>query len=509
LSRKIFLNAALIIFLLVPGCTRSAAGPQAWRVAPKREQTAVQQRAATPEPVFPTTRARRPGEPVLSPTPDPARVLPTPRLDEEQYVVQPNDTLGIIAQRYGVSLEKLIEANTVSNPDILEVGQALTIPAPDPLPPGPDFKIIPDSELVYSPSNASFDLEGFISQQDGYLNRYTQEVDDRIYTGAQIVRRVAYENSVNPRLLLAVLEYRSGWVTRSNPPEESRDYPLLYFNNTRKGLYRQLSWTANTLDYGYYLWRVNALPSMILQDGGVVPLAGTLNAGTAGVQYLLGQFFGRDDWLSATGQDGVYATFYAMFGYPFDYTYEPLLPPDLQQPPMQLPFEPGDVWAFTGGPHVGWANGSGWAALDFAPPGPPLGCVLNEAWMVAVADGLVIRSDNGAVVQDLDGDGLEQTGWTVLYLHVDSSERVQPGTYLRAGERIGHASCEGGVSNGTHLHLARRYNGEWIPADGPLPFNLDGWISQGAGSEYDGYLVKDGVWIEAWGGGRGDNQINR
>jgi LasA protease len=109
----------------------------------------------------------------------------------------------------------------------------------------------------------------------------------------------------------------------------------------------------------------------------------------------------------------------------------------------------------------------------------------------------------------LDGDGLEQTGWTVLYLHVDSSERVKAGTYLHAGERIGHNSCEGGFSTGTHLHLARRYNGEWIPADGPLPFDLDGWISQGAGSEYDGYLVKDGVSIEAWAGRRDDNQISR
>lgn len=509
LSRKIFLYAALLIILVVSGCVRSAAGPQPWRVAPKREQTAASQRTTAPEQVVPTVRARQPGEAVLSPTPDPPRILPTPRLDEEQYVVQPNDTLGIIAQRYGVSLQKLIEANTIPNPDVLEVGQALTIPAPDPLPPGLDFKIIPDSELVYSPSNASFDMEGYISEQDGYLNHYTQELDGRTFTGAQVVRRVAFENSVNPRLLLALLEYRSGWVTHSNPPEESRDYPMQYFNASRVGLYRQLSWTANTLDYGFYSWRVNALPSMILMDGGVVPLAGTLNAGTAGVQYLLGQLYGRDDWITATGPDGVYATFYAMFGYPFDYAYEPLLPPDLQQPPMQLPFEPGVTWSFTGGPHEGWASGSGWAALDFAPPGPPGTCEIHDAWVVAVADGLIIRSDIGAVVQDLDGDGLEQTGWTVLYLHIDSSERVQPGTYLHAGDHIGHASCEGGFSTGTHLHLARRYNGEWIPADGPLPFNLDGWISQGAGSEYDGYLVKDGASIEAWAGRRDDNQISR
>ena len=85
---------------------------------------------------------------------------------------------------------------------------------------------------------------------------------------------------------------------------------------------------------------------------------------------------------------------------------------------MQLPIEAGDAWSFTGGPHGGWADGSAWAALDFAPPGDALGCVDSDAWVTAVADGVVVRSGDGAVIQDLDGDGLEQTGWVVLYMHV-------------------------------------------------------------------------------------------
>jgi murein DD-endopeptidase MepM/ murein hydrolase activator NlpD len=94
-------------------------------------------------------------------------------------------------------------------------------------------------------------------------------------------------------------------------------------------------------------------------------------------------------------------------------------------------------------------------------------------------------------------------------MHTESRDRVQPGTYLKAGERIGHPSCDGGISTGTHLHLARRYNGEWISSDRDLPFNLDGWISAGAGGEYDGYLIKDGVTVEAWVGRRSENAISR
>ena len=134
--------------------------------------------------------------------------------------------------------------------------------------------------------------------------------------------------------------------------------------------------------------------------------------------------------------------------------------------------------------------------------------------MVASAPGLILRASNGAVVQDLDlpgfpADGLEGTGWTLLYMHVESRDRVQPGTYLHPGDRIGHPSCEGGVSNGTHVHLARRYNGEWIPADQKLPFNLDGWISSGTGNEYDGNLEKAGKKLEAYAGRTDNNIISR
>jgi murein DD-endopeptidase MepM/ murein hydrolase activator NlpD len=120
-----------------------------------------------------------------------------------------------------------------------------------------------------------------------------------------------------------------------------------------------------------------------------------------------------------------------------------------------------------------------------------------------------VRTGNGAVVQDLDGDGSEQTGWTVLYMHIESRERVEAGAYLEAGERIGHPSCEGGVSTGTHLHLARRYNGEWIPADQDVPFIMDDWVSTGLGYEYDGYLERGGDSVEALEGRHPENAIER
>lgn len=158
---------------------------------------------------------------------------------------------------------------------------------------------------------------------------------------------------------------------------------------------------------------------------------------------------------------------------------------------------------------MGWGTGSAFAGIDFAPPGEEFGCYESQTPVTAAADGLVVRSGNGVVVQDLDGDGIEQTGWSLLYLHVASEGRAAEGTYLRQGDVLGYPSCEGGYSTGTHLHLARRYNGVWIPADGSLPFVLSGWTSEGAGFEYDGYLIKNGHTVEAFNGRADFNAIGR
>jgi murein DD-endopeptidase MepM/ murein hydrolase activator NlpD len=247
----------------------------------------------------------------------------------------------------------------------------------------------------------------------------------------------------------------------------------------------------------------------MLSDSSIIEVDPTINAGTAGVLNLMRYLTTSADWSWVVSETGIFYTYYELFGYPFDFAYEPMIPEDLTQPDLRLPFEDGAVWSYTGGPHGGWNTGSAWAALDFAPPGEALGCVPSEAWVVAVAPGEIVYADHGAVIQDLDVDGVWQSGWSILYMHIDTPDRVEVGTYLEAGERVGHPSCEGGFSTGTHLHIARRYNGEWIAADGDLPFVMDGWESVGYGVEYNGYLKKGEQVLEAWNGRSPRNAIQR
>ncbi len=442
---------------------------------------------------------------VSTPTPDEERVLPTPRQEATQYTVQPGDSLGVIAEQYGISVQSILQANNIQNPDVLEVGMVLNIPAPSPGAAGGAFKIIPDSEMVNGPSAVYFDIKSFIDSQNGYLETYEQDVNGIVLSGDEIVYIVSRNYSVHPRLLLALLEYQSGWVTNRNP--YNTDYPMGLLDANHWGLYRQLTWAANTLNRGYYLWRANAISTVVLNDGSVAPLDPTINAGTAAIQYFFSELDDRATWEKDSSPTGLLLTYYVFFGNPFDYAIEPLVPANLVQPPMALPFAPGQTWYFTGGPHGGWDSGSAWAALDFAPPGDNGGCLASPLWVTAVADGLVLRYSNGGLIQDLDNDGYEQTGWVILYMHIASDGSADPLDYLYTGDRVGHPSCEGGISNATHVHIARKYNGEWIAADGFLPYNLDGWISSGGSKEYDGFLTKGNVTIEAWDSASDQNQI--
>ena len=58
-------------------------------------------------------------------------------------------------------------------------------------------------------------------------------------------------------------------------------------------------------------------------------------------------------------------------------------------------------------------------ALLVAPPGNALGCVFSNEWVTAIGEGLIVRSSNGEVIQDLDGDGypevLDAFGNPILY----------------------------------------------------------------------------------------------
>jgi murein DD-endopeptidase MepM/ murein hydrolase activator NlpD len=429
------------------------------------------------------------------------------------YSSQSGDSLEAVALHFGVPVSDISSSVSLPTTGFLNPDTLLVIPNRfSQIPTTPSLQIIPDSELVYSPSAQNFDIEGYVSSQGGKLSTFREPLGNNIISGAEGIQRMAFGSSISPRMLLALIQYYTGWVQGQPKPGVDDTYPLGYHDDSYKGLYQQLRLIVRELLAGYYGWRDGTLTSLTFPDGTTLRLAPALNAGTVALQYLFSRHLNYADWLQAIDPDtGFPAIFANMFGDPWERAQEtgPLFPPDLTQPTFSLPFEVGALWAFTGGPHPAWEQQSALAALDFAPAADVSGCVESNAWVVAIASGQIVRSDDAYVVLDLDGDGFEQTGWVVLYYHIATKDRIPDRTWVNAGDHIGHPSCEGGEATGTHVHMARKYNGEWVSAGDPLPFVLSGWTAHAGSALYKGTLTKGNQTITANQTGVHESQIKR
>jgi LasA protease len=436
---------------------------------------------------------------------------PSESADSYVYRAQSGDTLSAVASRFGVESDQIVSQQVIPAEGYMSPGQVLIIPKTlgEVL---SNMPLMPDSEVIYSPSTLDFRIEAYIARTGGFLSSYEEQVDGERLSGPQVVRRVAMETSTNPRLLLAFLEYRSGWVSGQPEDEEKQIYPIGFYVPGYRGLYKELSLTAKQLNIGYYGWRQGSLTKLTFPDGSVKRLSPELNAGSVAVQFLFSKFYKPSLWEEALYEpDNLFLLYQEMFGDAWERakSVEPLLKPNVRQPELELPFMPGERWGFTGGPHKSWNTGTPPGALDFSPVTGDPPCSVSSAWVTASASGVVVRSEYDLLTLDLDGDGYEQTGWVLLFLHVADQERVPAGAQVYVDDRLGHPSCEGGNATGTHVHIARKYNGEWIPADGPMPFVLSGWELHGGSKSYQGYLIKGDGMIEANPGGPQSSVIVR
>lgn len=418
------------------------------------------------------------------------------------YYAQSGDMLSAVAARFNVSESEIISDADLTKTTLIDPGTLLVIPNRINEATTPNIQLLPDSEFVFSATGLDFDTEAYVKEQNGYLSTFRDYLGSTGWIqGYDAIDRLAIENSVNPRLLLALLEYEARWVRGQPIDLLHTDFPMGFNDYHYKGMSVQMTWAINTMSIAYYGWRAGTITYIDFPDGTRLRLDPRLNAGTVAVQYLFSKLHSQSQWAQIINPDSGFPAIYnEMFGDSWARAelVGNIFPPGLIQPPLVLPFEPGVKWSFTGGPHNGWGqispsiygqSHSVFSAIDFAPAASKPGCVPTDAWVVAAAPGLVVRSDNGVVMIDLDGDGYEQTGWDLLYLHIATKGRIPVGTYVETNDRIGHASCEGGVSTGTHLHFARKYNGEWVTADGPIPFVMSGWRVVAGTEPYKGQLV--------------------
>lgn len=453
--------------------------------------------ACAPEPANPLIAAAPTGEigePSSASTPLPIRPSYSPG-ELVDYTAQSGDTLPALALRFNTSVDEILAANPFIPREATTMPQGMPMKIPiyyRALWSSP-FQILPDQAFVDSPAAIGFNTAAFVAGQPGWLNSYRAYVGGDWKSGAELVDYVSVNYSINPRLLLVILEYQGGALTQPEPPIRKRLLGLQ--RQFWESHYLQLVLAANTLNNGYYGWRTGLLTEFEDAEGNLIRPDPWQNAGSAALQYYYSRMFTGEEYARAVSPDGLYRTYAALFGDPWADPFE-LIPGSLQQPELTLPFSEDQTWNYTGGPHTGWGTGAPFSALDFAPPSEKSGCMpaKPENFAVAMAGGLVVRSGKDGVALDLDGDGDERSGWVIFYLHLAAEGRAPLGSELKAGDKIGYPSCEGGRATGTHVHVARKYNGEWIPADSALPFIMSGWAPHNGVRAYQGTLTKGG-WV--------------
>ncbi len=424
------------------------------------------------------------------------------------YIAQNGDTLPALAARFNTTVEQIRQANPIIPTDAttMPVGFPMKIPIYYLPLWGTAYQSIPDHAFINGPPQIGFSASAFVASTNGWLKTYRVYAGGKMRSGAEMVDYVATNYSVSPRFLLAVLEYQSGALTQPDIP--SKKYMLGFPRTFYTTPYLQLVIAANTFNNGYYNWRAGELTEFELLDQTIFRPDPWQNAASVAIQYYFSRLYTGTEYYASIGPDGLARTYQALFGNPWLDTTT-IIPGSLQQPLLRFPFLPDYIWSYTGGPHTGWGSGEPFAAIDFAPASETSGCYIagNNQEVVAMADGLIVRSDIDGIMIDLDNDGDERTGWVLFYLHTATKDRIQVGQEVKTGDFVGYPSCEGGSSTGTHVHIARKYNGEWILASGPLAFNLENWVVQAGSEVYEGTLVRGPLTVTACDCGDATSQI--
>jgi len=209
--------------------------------------------------------------------------------------------------------------------------------APPPLPP-----LISDGQFVFGPDVKGFDTAAYLRRTGSSLVEYADA----------LTFWCAY-TSINPRLVLTLIEMQSGLVQRN--PNADPDRPVGY---PQPGFERQVEALTIALATAFYdhLYtygtRAERPPSpgvtipLTLGDGTPVSLPADLNSGTCAVATALAPLYNRDDWtrlFSPSHPLGFAQTYHRLFPHddPLDTSNRinapSAPPPDL----LQFPFPVG------------------------------------------------------------------------------------------------------------------------------------------------------------------------
>ncbi len=369
-------------------------------------------------------------------------------------------------------------------------------PSPTAGAPGP-APYFDDRRLAYEPGFYAQQIQAFLDTQPGTLKRQVVQVSDGRFSFAEaLVGQTSYY-SVNPKVILALLEQRSRLLSSPSPSSDQLAWALGYQgeNGNRRGLSAQIRWAVKQMLYAKRDFPGYA-PLTYADSSSTPPPPGLTMS-----EYVIARVLAptsTPDRLPAL-LAGFRETYTRLFGDPRP---APEGWPAPAAPFLSWPLEhPAAVTSFFdhGGPFLTrnaamgvttyWGrtetdiafayNGhDGW---DFAAAPPDLA--------LAAADGEVVfagNADDGCATRAVIID--HGNGYRTLYWHLARVD-AQFGEHVARGQPIGIVG-ESGCANGPHLHFGVQYLGRNTDPYGWCAATPDPWQQHPAGS------VSTWLWLD-------------
>jgi murein DD-endopeptidase MepM/ murein hydrolase activator NlpD len=381
-------------------------------------------------------------------------------------------------------------------------GLATPTPAPDtqadaagaadqltatPLAPAPFFD---DRRLTYEPGFYVPQIQAFLDTQAGPLKRQQFQVGDGRYSFAEVLVGQTSYYSINPKVILALLEQRSALLSTPNPSPDQLGWALAYQgeNGNKRGFQAQVRWAIKQMLLGKHDYPAYA--PLTYADGSSAPPP----AGMSLSEYVIARVLAptsSPDRLPKLLQ-AFQQTYARLFG-------DPRQPPT-DWPAPAAPFlawplaKPAPVTSFFdhGGPFLTrnaaagittyWGRNetdiafayNGHDGWDYAAAPPDMALAAAEGDVVFAGN----ADDNCATRAVIIDHG---NGYRTLYWHLSRID-VELGQHVPRGEPIGMIGASG-CANGPHLHFGVQYLGRNTDPYGWCGNTPDPWQQSPAGSQ--------------------------
>ncbi len=358
-----------------------------------------------------------------------------------------------------------------------------------PPPPPPRAAIIDHARFFYEPGWYAPEIQAWLETQPGPLKGLRAAIGNREHSFAEVLSSQTSLYSINPKVVLALIEQQSGLITDPAPSEDQLKFMLGYRgdNESRAGWMSQLRWAIRELHHAQRDFPER--PDLVYADESHSPLPDGMDV--AG--YAIARVLAATTTAAALparldgGERSFVATYARLFGDPREsLPSPPPVEPFLSFPAEYIPettsffdhdapfLRPNGSTLIYRGDRSEFYSYDGHDGWDFAmiPPEP----------ILAAADGRVVfagNSDDGcgiahAVIIDHGND------YRTLYWHL-TRPTVETGQPVTRGEVIGIVGSSG-CSTGPHLHFQVQHQGRDVdPAGWCGPAGADMWANHPAG----------------------------